>query len=240
MTQPTPSGGSVVSRAYDGVRTLDTRWLILIVVAGGVLTWWMLKDTGSTGSTDNGSNGGPKGDGSSYSKETGDWAGKARSLLLSQGYSQYDVNAALKHYLRGGQMTPEDTTLIGIAVSRLGIPGVGSGSDPSYAVSSPNTNPGPGAPSSGLSNGYNSGVGNATNEQSVNAANENQTGQTYWYVPSMGFGPTATYRGLAAMYYGNMNLAPAIEAANPNGPSTVYGQIPPGTITKVPRTVNTQ
>ena len=240
MTQPTPSGGSVVSNAWTGVRSLDTRWLIAIVVVGGVLAWYLLKDNVDSSDTDNSSNGGPKGDGSSYNTETNDWASKAKALLLSQGYSQSDVNSALKHYLRGGQMTPEDTTLIGIAVSRLGIPGVGSGSDPSYAVSSPNTNPGPGAPQAGVSNGYNSGVGNATNEQDVNSATNSQTGQTYWLVPSLGFGPTATYRGLAATYYGDSNLAPSIQAANPNGPNTVYGQIPPGTITKVPRTVNTQ
>jgi len=240
MTQPTPSGGSVVSRAYNGVRGLDTRYLILIVIAGGVLAWYLLKDNSDDSDADNSSNGGPKGDGSSYSKQSANWADKARKLLLSQGYSQYDVNSALKHYLRGGQMTPQDSTLIGVAVGRLGIPGVGSGSDPSYDVSSPTTNPGPATPSSGISNGYNSGVGNYTNEQDANSATQTQTGQTYWYVPSLGYGTTATYRGLALMYYGDSNLAPAIQAANPNGPSTVYGQIPPGTITKVPRSVNTQ
>lgn len=236
MTQPTPSGGSVVSNAYNGVRELDTRWLIAIVVAGGLLAWYFLKDNSDSDDSSNSSNGGPKGDGSSYNKESSDWAKKAKALLLSQGYSQYDVNSAIRHYLRGGQMTPEDTTLVGIAVSRLGIPGVGSGSDPSYTVTSPSTNPGPAAPRASTQSQYDGGTGNATNEQSVGA----QTGQTYWNVPSLGFGPTSTYRGLALMYYGTANLAPAIQAANPNGPSTVYGQIPPGTITKVPRTVNTQ
>lgn len=119
------------------------------ILAGlSLLLWrvvcWLgtfLKTTATVTILTHACNGGPKVMDLPITKESSDWAKKAKALLLSQGYSQYDVNSAIRHYLRGGQMTPEDTRSSALLSVVSGYPGVGSGSDPSYTVTSPSAIP---------------------------------------------------------------------------------------------------
>lgn len=226
MTQPDPPSTGTVARAYNNIIGMDRRILFGIVIAGGVVAYLMLRKPSS--SIDDANN---------DSDSSTSWRQRASDILKQRGYSNAQINSALGHYLDGGTMSPQDTDLITAVMGTIGRPGIPN-ADPSYQSGSVITNPGPAAPRAGNQSTYDGGVGNVTNEQDITDGNAD-TVQTYWYVPSLGVGYSASYRGLAAQFYGNEQLATAILAANPGGPNTVFGRITPGTITKVPRSVKT-
>lgn len=219
------------------------KWAIAaIIVAGGFLAWKISKGVSDDPDRDAAKSHAEK-QYDAYKKGTkvAPWNERARNAAISRGYSQLEVSSALRHYLGGGTMTPQDTTVISTIIGQIGTPQYPN-SDPSYSGSSPQTNPGPGAPNAGLirdpdseAPSYNGGIGNAINFDTDPDA------VSYWYVPSLGFGNTASYRGLAMLYYGDeskANVIMQVNRATPLAPSTVWQMIPPGFITKVPRSVS--
>lgn len=230
MTSP----DSVVQTAQE----LPKWAMAAIVIGGGLLAWKLMSGMSSNPDEDTAQSHADK-QRKAYEKgsRVTPWNQRARDVLISRGYSQTEANSALRHYLGGGTMSPADSSAIATVIQAIGTPQFPN-SDPSYSASSPQTSPGPGAPNAGLLTEQDTGgVGNAINF----TADPTDSVPTYWYVPSLGFGNTATYRGLAKLYYGNEELAPMILAVNrstPLAPSTTWQAIPPGLITKVPRSVS--
>lgn len=230
MTAPAPPGssGGVIGTA----RSLPIWGWVLIAAASGVVVYWFVSERDPAPDDDRNRTDKDKTKDCNRSGVGPTWEQRARQTLLSRGYSRMETNTALGKYLRGGTMTPQDQSMVAIAIGQFGTPDIPN-NDPSYATFSPQTQPGPGAPAAGNADtGYNSGVGNQTAFDSDNPVN------TYWYVPSSGFGYTSTYRGLANQYYGDESKATVIMAANPGVVTSVWERIPPGVITKVPRNVN--
>lgn len=226
MTTPEPQSDGMLSGVMESVREMPRWLLVTVVVGGGVLAWYLIRAT--------------KSDDVPSESDTRDasadavaaWRERARQLLTSRGYSYTEINSALRHYLDGGTMTPQDITIIGVAIRELGVPGL-EDNDPSYSVSSPQTLPGPGAPHASNLGDTTGGEGNYTGQYA------DSTEQTYWYVPSLGFGPTSTMRGLAVAYYGDESYAPLVLQTNPGIVASIYDRIPTGTIVRVPRSVRT-
>ena len=204
---PPPSGEGTVGSAWRGIQDMN-RWVLFgIVLAIALVIWyfyWYRDNTSSAPERDDPSQ---------------QWEDRARQLLTQRGYPQSQIDSALDHYLRGGQMSTQDVALISVVVRAYGMP--------SYPNPQPNTqdaNPSPATPNGPVDNG-NTPIGD--------------DGETaYWYVPSTGFGYTSSFRGISQWAYGTEMYAPQLLQLNPGNADTIYGRIPPGKITKVPRSIN--
>lgn len=215
MTEPIPSEGNrfSVSKSWANVKDMNPYLLVGILIAVGGVVWWYYfhKSSNSSGSSD--------------SSDSDDWGKRAHDLLISRGYKTSDVNSAINHYLNGGALSPQDLTLISVAIRALGTPDIPNDS-PSVIPANPWNSPGPSQPSG------------TTASTSDTPAQDAGQSISYWYVVSAGIGWTSTYRGISQQFYNSTSYASKILLANPNvNVPTVYGQIPIGTTIKVPRTV---
>lgn len=206
-----PSTGGTVGGAWRGIQSMN-RWALLFIVLVILFVVWYFywHRADSAGQT-------PRDDPSA------DWETRARKLLEDRGYPSNQIDSALNHYLRGGQMSVEDQAIIAVAIRNLGTPDF------------PNPQP----------NSQNMGQGGPTTPtgpvDSGNAGSMPGTGtdngEASWYVVSTGVGPTSSLRGIAAQYYGSSNYAISLLPHNPDI-KTVNERIPPGKIVKVPRSIS--
>lgn len=228
MTSPEPGGG-IFANAWDTVATAP-RWLVIsVVVGGGVLAYVLIR---TATKDDSGA-----GDGSSYQEDSRkSWRQKATDLLIARGYNPQQVQSAMSHYFDGGSLSPQDSALISAAIMQLGWPDTSNSTAPDYATSNPITNPGPGAPRGGNASSSTGGVGNSGTPDLQNVDDSGSDAPTgNWYIVSMGFGWTSTFRGIAAYYYGNPTLGTTLMQYNPGVATSDYARIPPGTRVTVPR-----
>lgn len=150
---------------------------------------------------------------SSEPKETS-WTDRATALLTSRGYTNNQITDALNHYYRGG-MTVQEQDMIAQVIRAIGTPDMPETSITEVPPPSPVTPSG--------------------RPEDTPTPIPDNNGTAYWYVTSMGFGWTSSFRGIAQQLYGDPNKGYLLQQVNPGLATSDYGKLPIGTIVKIPR-----
>jgi hypothetical protein len=101
---PANNGGMSFTELTDTIRNANKWVLAGIVLAGGLLAWWLLHGTETKAAV-----------GAS-------WRDRAVELLVARGYYRPTAERAVDNYLKGGYMSPEDVQLMTIVFRVMGKP----------------------------------------------------------------------------------------------------------------------
>jgi hypothetical protein len=88
--------------------------LVAIAGAAGLLTWWLLKDVGSSNNT--------------TSNKT--WNNNAVDYLTQRGYSTSQAQSAVNAYTSGQQLSQQQVSLVSEAVAAVGTPDMPTNTTP--------------------------------------------------------------------------------------------------------------
>lgn len=200
---PTPQDAGIGRSIADGVAAIRDapRWVIVATVVGaGLLGYWIYRTYTGSNST----------------AAASDWQSRAVALLVERGYNKQASERAVDRYVNGGQLQPEDVSLIAVVIRALGTPDMpNGGSVPSDTTLSPD--------SANYLDNSNPGTTYADSQQS------------FWYVPVAPAGWSSSFNGIAQQFYGSTAKADVLMQTNPNLSTTAYGKLPVGAMVKVPR-----